>query len=253
MNEYLEIFTEDKDDDFKRHNEPLKLKKKIDYDTANHYKPKQKSTKEKVDDTFLKIVSFMAIIVFAYIFYKPFTEYFLEILKSNPTSYKYYLMILAEINNRTLSGLFIMSIFGSLFCLILPSEAIFLYYINNTLYNISLIIFITVAGSIVGLCFNYFFGLLLGERVLRFLFKSNYSRYRRIVQEYGSYFVFFGNIFPGPMEAISVFFGSFRYNLKKYIILSGLGRLIKYIAVFFIYIHFWDVIMIYYQNFINLL
>ena len=70
------------------------------------------------------------LIFLAYMFYNQIVLFFLELLKSNPTVYSTYLYIESEISSQTLKGLFYMSIFGSIFFLVMPSEALFIYYLS---------------------------------------------------------------------------------------------------------------------------
>ena len=116
-----------------------------------------------------------------------------------------------------------------------------------------LVIGLVILGSLVGLTFNYTVGKLLGKRFIKLLFRKNFQKYQNLVNKYGSTFIFLGNIIPGPMEVLSVFFGCFKYEYKNFIILSMLGRLIKYMLLFLAFTFFWETITHYYLNFINIL
>ena len=185
-------------------------------------------------------------------FYNQIILYFLEILKTNPTIYSYYLFIESEISNNSLKGLFFVSILGSLFFLIIPSEALFIYYLTNTNYTFPLLILLMVFGNLIGLIFNYFFGRIMGRKILKLIFgEKKYFAYKEKIDNYGGYVILFGNIFPGPIEAIAVFFGGFKFNFLRYVYLSFFGRLIKYIILFLIFYFFWDTLMFSYNDFIN--
>lgn len=201
---------------------------------------KQKSKKNQKYFKSFKYFSIGFIIMTVYFFYEPVILYLLNLLKSNPTTYNYYSMIESNILNRTLPGLFFVSILGSLFFLVLPSEAIFIYYLSSTDYLFLFIILFTILGSLVGLTFNYFFGLVLGEKVIRFLFKKNFWKYKEKIEKYGGVVLFFGNIFPGPIEVLAIFYGSFKFNYKRFIFLVFMGRLIKYTILFLAFFFFWD-------------
>ena len=187
------------------------------------------------------VIVFFGII--AYLFYEPFVFWVLSLLKSNPTTYSYYLMVESNILNKTLLGLLFVSTLGSLFFLVLPSEAVFLYYLSSTDYWFVWIIGFSVLGSLVAFLFNYLFGFVLGERVVRFLFRKNFWNYKEKIEKWGGIVLFFGAIFPGPLEVLSIFYGVFKFSLKRYLFLIAFGRFIKYVILFVAYYFFWDSIM----------
>lgn len=193
----------------------------------------------------------IGIIVLLYLFYNQIMLYFLELMKTNPTLYSYYLYIESQISNNTLKGLLFVSVLGSLFFLVLPSEALFIYYLSSTDHFFILIMAITLFGSMIGLSFNYFFGRVLGEGVIRFLFRTNFDKYKEKIDRYGGYVLFFGNVFPGPIEVLTVFFGGFKFHYGRFLFLSFMGRLIKYLILFFIYLFFWDSIVSSYGVFLD--
>ena len=199
----------------------------------------------------IKWIIIFSILIIIYLYYNTIIYHILEVLKTNPTIYNYYLYIESEITNNTLKGLLFTSILGSLFFLVLPSEAIFIYYLSATEYLFLLIIAITIFGSLIGLTFNYFFGKLLGERAIRFLFKKNFEKYQIKIEKWGGYVLFFGNILPGPIEMLAVFYGGFKFPYKRFIYLAFMGRLVKYILLFLIYLFFWDEIIFQYNNLLD--
>jgi len=215
-------------------------------------KKSPKIKKSKKPKKKLKWGLIIIILVLIYIFYNQILLYFLNYLKTNPTMYSNYLYITDQISNNTLKGYFFVSILGSLFFLLLPSEALFIYYLNSTSHNFILLILIMILGNLIGLIFNYLFGRLLGENILKLIFgEGSFSKYKEKIDKYGGYFILFGNILPGPIEFISVFFGGFKFNFKRYIFLTFMGRLIKYIIIFLLFHFFWDTLIFSYNDFIN--
>jgi len=191
----------------------------------------------------IKWTLIISLLIFLYLFYQPILLYFNSILQANPTVYQYYLYIEAQIKNNTLTGLFFLAILGSLFFLALPSEAIFIYFISSSNFPFYLVIAIAVLGNITGLLINYFIGKLMGEKLLKFFFKKNFFSYKEKIIKWGGIVLFIGNIFPGPIEILSIFYGAFRFNLKNYIFLAFMGRLIKFTLLFLAYTFFWTDIM----------
>lgn len=189
------------------------------------------------------------IIVLIYLFYNTFISYFMNLLKSNPLSYSYFLYIQNQIGQKTLIGLLFISTLGSIFFLMLPSEAIFIYYLTSTNFPVPILIFIISFGSILGMIINYLLGFLLNERVLKLFFKEEkFNMYKEKVDEYGGYFLFFGNILPGPIEVVALFYGAFKFGFVKYLYLTFVGRVIKYILIFIAFYFFWDKIIAFYSN-----
>ena len=192
------------------------------------------------------------ILVLLYVFYAPVTFAVIAFLEQYPTLYSYFLYIQSQIEGATLMGLFFFSIMGTLFFLILPSEGIILYYFASTDHFILYVLLFALAGNAIGMSFNYLFGRILGQRILIFLFgKENFVRYGRGVRRYGGYLLFIGNILPGPIEFISVFYGGFRFSYKRYIYLVLMGRLFKYVILFILFLYFWHDIVYYYDSIVS--
>ncbi len=213
-----------------------------------HIKKKRKKVLNKRLKPF-KYGTIILIIFLIYLFYNTILEIFFDYLARNPTLYSTYLYIESQITNLTLTGLFFFSILSTLFFLILPSEATFLYYIDVTNHFFLLIILFCIIGNAVGMTINYLFGRVLGEKILIKMFKEkDFYKYKDVIERYGGYMLFFGNIFPGPIEFIAVFYGGFKFEYKKYIYLAMMGRLIKYTILFLAYTFYWDQITFYYNG-----
>lgn len=226
---YVEIFDDSEEDTLDTNNKS----------TSKTQRKKSKKFK------WYGIILFIALI---YLFYDLILGMIMELLKLNPAVYTFYLNIEYEIANNTLKGLFYISIMGSLFFLTLPSEALFLYYLSSTKYLFLIIITFLVIGNLIGLLFNYFFGRMLGARVIRFIFKKSFDKYQDKIDRYGGLILFLGNIFPGPVELLTVFYGGFKFEFKRYVFLCFMGRLIKYVILFVIYIFFWEQISIFFAD-----
>ena len=224
-----------------------KLKIPSDKEKIRKHKPRlTKKDKNKIKWWFIILG-----IVLIYLFYDLILSAILDLLKSNPTIYKYYLGIEYEISNNTLKGLFFVAIFGSVFFLALPSEALFIYFLDSTTYPSLFVIIIMLLGNATGLTFNYFFGRILGERVIERMFKKNFEKYRERIDRYGGVVLFLGNIFPGPVEALTVFYGSFKFGYGRYIYLCLMGRIIKYTILFLLYVFYWDQLIIAYDDIVE--
>jgi membrane protein YqaA with SNARE-associated domain len=191
---------------------------------------------------------FFLFIGLIYLFYEPMLGYIMEVLKSNPTVYSHYLYFESEIANNTILGMFYTAVFGSLFFLAIPSEALFIYFLDSTSYPGIVILLLMTIGNVFGLVFNYLFGRILGERFASKLFSKNFDKYQDKINSKGGWILLIGNIFPGPIELLTVFFGSFRFPLGQYIYLVFMGRLIKYISLFVLFTFYWDTISLFYED-----
>lgn len=240
---YIEIEPSVKDDDESNlDTENLTLPS----DLEQPIRRKRRGTRKKKKS--IKLWVIIAFVAAIYLFYDAILSWIMDILKSNPTVYSIYLAFEAEIVNNTVKGLFLVSIFGSLFFLAIPSEALFIYFLDSTNYYAIVIILLMVFGNLAGLAFNYIFGRAFGERFVRMIFTSSFDKYKEKIEKYGGIILLLGNIFPGPIEVLSVFYGSFKFNFKRYLFLAFMGRLIKYLILFCIFYFYWDSIMLFYDE-----
>lgn len=216
---------------------------------------KEKSKKKVENAKVLKKVKWTFIAMFAlivYFYYANIVHFFLDILKQNPTVFDYYLFVETNISNNTLKGLFFMSFLGSLFFLVLPSEALFIYFLSTTSHFPLFILTITVFGSLLGLGFNYFFGRFIGKNLLKKIFsEEKFYNYKEKINKFGGYVLLIGNILPGPIEVLAVFYGGFKFEFKRFIYLAFIGRLIKYVLLFLAFFFFWEEITFYYNGFLE--
>jgi membrane protein YqaA with SNARE-associated domain len=199
----------------------------------------------------LKWPMILLFICLIYLFYDQMLEYIMEVLKSNPTIYSYYLYFESEIVNNTITGIFYTAIFGSLFFLAIPSEALFIYFLDSMSYPWIVILLLITVGNVCGLIFNYLFGRLLGERFVAKMFSKNFDKYQDKINSRGGIILLIGNILPGPIELLTIFYGSFKFPFVRYLYLVFMGRLIKYIILFILFTFYWDSITLFYNDIFN--
>lgn len=95
-------------------------------------------------------------------------------------------------------------------------------------YNLSLMVVIAVAGSAVGVTFNYLFGLILNSVKKKAYGESEkYSRLRQFSAKWLVYLSFF-SFLPLFGVVITTFLGLMRVNYKKYLVAAILGSLIYF-------------------------
>lgn len=212
----------------------------------------KRKKKSSIKPKNLKWPLIILFIVLIYLFYNQIMFYFFEFLKLNPTFYSKYLYIESQISNSTLEGLFYVAVMGSIFFLVLPSEALFIFYLGSTDHFFIVIIILMIIGNLLGMLFNYWFGRLLGERVLQWFFgKKKFFDYKEKIDKVGGYILLFGNILPGPIEVLAVFYGGFKFKFSTFLFLTFIGRLVKYIIIFLLFYFYWDQIVWYYHGFID--
>ncbi|MBR9702804.1 DedA family protein [Candidatus Woesearchaeota archaeon] len=168
----------------------------------------------------------------------------LQILQINPTIYHFYETMLDFIQNLTSGSsrpsLFYASLLST--CILtnpifpIPPELIFLTYLARGMYVIQIIV-IMMVGSLISMTINWLIGRLIGERLIKSAMKKSYPKFRRKLEHAGGFIVLIGNIIPFPMEIFAVFLGAVKYNYKKYILFTLIGRLIKFVllAIGFVY------------------
>lgn len=152
------------------------------------------------------------------------------IVQQHPLLWAAYQHITAQVEGRTLLGLFYAALFGSLFFITLPIEVIFLYYTTLT-HDLFALVLISLTGILLGMSINYCIGRLLGERFLRFVLGDYFQKLKNINDRFGTLFVFFGNLIPSPIEPFSVLLGGTKYSLRKFLVYTFLGKLMKLILL----------------------
>lgn len=95
--------------------------------------------------------------------------------------------------------------------------------------------------------FNYLFGRIVGKNLLWLLFKKRYWEFKAKIDRFGGIVLFLGNILPGPIELLAVFYGGFKFSFFRYVYLVFMGRLIKFILLFIAFYFFWDQLVLYYS------
>jgi membrane protein DedA with SNARE-associated domain len=180
-----------------------------------------------LDKTFLLVT----LIAVAYVLIIIYQKQILALLQKNPYVWAGATHIFAEINGRTLLGLFYASFFGSLFFIMIPLELLFLYYATLGYPGVSLVGLAVIAIAI-GLSLDYLFGWLVGKRVLVFILRDKFEKFHKWINKWGAIAIFFGAATPFPIQPVSVIIGAVGYSMKKFIIFAVAGLLAKYIGLF---------------------
>jgi membrane protein YqaA with SNARE-associated domain len=154
----------------------------------------------------------------------------IEIFQQNPSVYRIYTFIAAEIGSKTIMGLFLIIFMGSLFFITLPIEVIFVLYLGSG-HNPLLMAAIAVAANTAGFLVNYVVGFIVGRKVLDWLMKDSFEKLERWIHRYGGFLLVVGDVLPFPMQLFTLTVGSARYNIIKFVKYSMIGQIIKYAIV----------------------
>lgn len=172
------------------------------------------------------VVMGVALVIFCFLVYF-FREPAINFIKQVPWMYSIYNEILFHIANKTLRGLFYVSFFGSLFFIMLPIE-VFLIYFMSFGHNKLLVLATVIAGNLAGLVIDYLIGFVIGGKILKRFLKEHHESFNKKLKKVGSFIVVIGNIIPFPIELASVFLGTVRFGILRFILFTFIGRVVRY-------------------------
>lgn len=153
----------------------------------------------------------------------------LNIIMESPPLSAIYQSINAQIHQRSLIWLFIVTFIGSIFIFSLPVELMFVYYVI-TGANIFLSIIAATAGTISARCLNFFIGSKF--RHLTTNLKEKDERFKKRFNKTQTSLIFLGNFLPAfPVEHFAVFVGTTHYNFKKFLTYQFAGKVLKFIII----------------------
>ena len=179
-----------------------------------------------------KILLFIFFMVILMVMVKRFETEILSWLETYPLLWAIFSHMREQVEQKSLLGLWYLTFGANLFFVFFPIEVAVAYYFTLD-YPFVLVLAAVLAGTIVGQFFNYLVGLLLGRHVFGLFFKSNMDRMESHSERWGFWMLLLFSIIPFlPLDVISIFLGSMRYKLRKFLIWICLMNGIKYILVF---------------------
>lgn len=117
---------------------------------------------------------------------------------------------------------------GYLFFLLMPVEIAFIFCLNNQ-DSVIPIILIALGTAVSAQLIDYFIGYSVSTKILnKYIGERKSERAIRNIEKYGSWTIFFFNLLPLSSPVISLAAGMLKYPLKKVLIYSIAGLLIKY-------------------------
>ena len=123
--------------------------------------------------------------------------------------------------------------FLSLFFLPAPIEVIFIGYLLTGL-NPWIVALISAVANTLGHIVNFLLGVLFGRHFLK-KSKSKIISILDWLKNHGNVFLFVFNFLPLPAQFISVAYGFVKSNLKRFVILTFIARLLKFGAIIFLF------------------
>ncbi len=120
---------------------------------------------------------------------------------------------------------------GYLFFLLMPVEAIFIFYLNNG-YSVDVLLIAAIVTAVLGQIVDFLLGLLVSEKFARNLIgKKTYNNIKSKVQKYLSLCVFIFSLTFLPSSVMAFIAGVVKADYKRVFFYSFLGLTVKYFII----------------------
>jgi membrane protein YqaA with SNARE-associated domain len=171
--------------------------------------------------TLLGIIIFYVI---GMVYWQPIRDFLL-----NYSWFSYiYRLVMSEIAKKSVLGLSLLTFLGSLFFIGFPGELVFLAYVRAG-YNIYYIAFIMLFFGMVAQVINYSFGFFLEKKLLDRYVRDNRRDFLKSLKRYDNMFILLINLLPLPADILTVLLGMVRYDFRKSMFFSMLGKILKFV------------------------
>ncbi len=119
---------------------------------------------------------------------------------------------------------------GYLFFLLMPVELAFVYYLS--FYPETELIAVALLTAISAQCIDYLIGkLILPKKIFEFIGQKRIVKAERYINKYGLLTIFVFNLLPLSSPVVALAVGMVKFNFRKYLIVSSMGLLFKYIIL----------------------
>ncbi len=127
-------------------------------------------------------------------------------------------------------------LFGLEIILLIPLDAILMFFClqnrKNTLLYVLIASFASMISGLLGYLLGYFLWDLLGSYIVPYLISTSlFERLSHHFQEYENWAVFFGSFIPFPLKALTLTGGVFHLPLVPFLGYLFLGRLLRFSLV----------------------
>jgi membrane protein YqaA with SNARE-associated domain len=145
--------------------------------------------------------------------------------------------IQTHIEQGTINGVLYASIFGGLFFVTIPMEAVFVSFLEAGTKPV-LLVGLFLFGFLISFTINYIIGLKLDHFSKKIITPQKFYKIKGILNKYGVIAIFVINVIPFlPSQPLSTILGVFRYNKAKFYVSFLAGQLIKFAAIAIGYIY----------------
>ena len=179
--------------------------------------------------SYIKDLAFGAIIIIMiYLLGLFIWQQFSGLLLQIPVIYEIYNLAMLEVQRRSVIGLSILTFLGSLFFVAYPAELLYLVYTRigySLLYVALIMLFYTMLGQAV----NYSLGYFIEEKFLHKFVRKKKKQYLGSLAQYDMIFIIILNIVPLPADILSLLLGIIKYDFKKAMIYTFIGKILKFL------------------------
>ncbi len=121
---------------------------------------------------------------------------------------------------------------GYLFFLLMPVELAFIYYLS--FFSALVLIAVAMGTAVVAQCIDYSIGILIRpKKIFDIMGHKRIDKAERLIEKYGLLTVFVFNLFPLSSSVVALVAGMIKIDFKKFLVVSCLGLLIKYVVLAF--------------------
>ncbi|WP_319481729.1 VTT domain-containing protein [uncultured Draconibacterium sp.] len=123
---------------------------------------------------------------------------------------------------------------GYLFFLLMPVELAFIYYLPY--YSGFDLIATAMLTAVAAQCIDYAIGRLLRpNKIIELMGQKRIEKAERKIQQFGMLTIFVFNLFPLSSPVIALAAGMLRYDFRRFLVVSILGLLLKYVVIYFVF------------------
>jgi membrane protein DedA with SNARE-associated domain len=123
---------------------------------------------------------------------------------------------------------------GYLFFILMPVEMAFIYYLSW--YNEVILIGMALITAVAAQLIDYLTGIFFSSHfIMRFISERRILKAENYIERYGAMIIFLFNFLPLSSPVIALAAGILKYSMKKLLIYSIAGLLIKYLLLALIF------------------
>lgn len=140
----------------------------------------------------------------------------------------------SQVAAKTLLGVFYTALFGGLFFVFMPVEALFISYLKSDAPDI-MIMLVYIFGFIISYTINYYVGFRLSKLAKKLISAKQFYKLKGTVNKYGGLAIFGFNALPLPSQPLATILGVFRYNKTRFYVFFILGQVVKYTVIMLVF------------------